>query len=199
VLQAIGEGIHLEGPILIRRIVANSTEFRDFMPEVEKYFYRQRRFFRMEAMIESHFRIKAGLPLVAPVRYLGENPAVPVIIEFPVAAREKEQEMFPVSFMENKHFCLRISFRDRFRPSECFDISSMPLAEGIVIKITTIAVDEAYYCVAWWQRTSLSGRNFRVGRRNGAARKQRERERYAERSPEQPQTHWCSARKRSVV
>ena len=124
------------------------------------------------------------MTLVAPVRFLGKEPSVPIIIEFSVTEREKEQEVPPASFMKDKHLCLRIPFCDRFRFCKNLLIRPIRMTPGIVIEVTTIAVDDAYNRVARWQRTIFPERSFTVNRGDGAARKQKQCKRDAEYSPE---------------
>jgi hypothetical protein len=84
------------------------------------------------------------LSLIAPVRFFGEEPSVPVVIECSVTDREKEQEVPPVSFMKDEHLCLRVPFRDPFRSRQSFFIRSVGIAAAIMIDVATIAMDDAY-------------------------------------------------------
>ena len=84
------------------------------------------------------------MSLIAPVRFFSQEPSVPVIIEFSVTERKKEQEVPPTSFMKDEHLGLRVLPRDRFRFCECLLICSVRIAADIMIEIATVAVDDAY-------------------------------------------------------
>jgi len=142
--QSVGQVIHRERPMRVRCIVAGSAEFRYFVTEVEEQCHQLRSVFRAEAMIEFHFRIEARRSLTTPVRFFGKEPSVPVIIEFPVTERKKEQEVPPTSFMKDEHLGLRVPLGDRFRFCESLLICSAGIAAGIMIEVATIAVDDAY-------------------------------------------------------
>ena len=107
---------------------------------------------------------------------------MPVIIEFTVTSWEKEQEVPPASFMKDKHLRLRIPFCDRFRFCENLLIRSICMTPGIVIEVTTIAVDDAYNGVAQWQRTLFPERSIPVNWGDSAARRLKQRERDAQHS-----------------
>jgi hypothetical protein len=95
-------------------------------------------------VIELHFRIEARWSLTAPVRFFGKEPSVPVIIEFPVTERKKEQEVPPASFMKDEHLGLRVPLGHRFHFCESLLICSVCIAAGIMIEVATITVNNAY-------------------------------------------------------
>ena len=85
------------------------------------------------------------MPLITPVRLLGEELSIPVVREFSVPERNEEQGVPPVSFVKNEHFGLRILRGYHFYSSESLLVRSVRIAAGIVKEIITIAVDDADY------------------------------------------------------
>src|SRR4030067_3753593 len=81
---------------------------------------------------------------MAPVRFFGQEPSVPVIIEFSVRARKEEQKMPPAFFMKDEPLCLRVPLCDRFRFGESLLICSVGIAADIVVEVATVAVDDEY-------------------------------------------------------
>jgi hypothetical protein len=143
--QSVGKVMYSERPIRVRCIIARTSEFRDFVTEVEEESHRLRLLFRAETVIEFQFRIEARRPLIAPIRFFGEEPSVPVIIEFSVTERKKEQEVPPGSFVKDKHLGLRISHRDHCCSNESLLVCSVRIAAGVVIEVVTVAVDDEYH------------------------------------------------------
>ncbi len=143
--QSVGKIMYSERPMRVRCIVARTAEFRDFVTEVEEQSHRLRLLFRVESVIEFHFRIEVRWSLIAPVRFFGEQPSVPVVIEFSITERKEEQGVPSGSFVKDEHLGLRISLRHPCCSNESLLVCSVRIAAGVVIEVVTVAVDDEYH------------------------------------------------------
>ena len=115
------------------------------MTEVEEQSQRLRLFCRTVSVIKGHFRIEARGSLITPVRFLGQQLSLPVVIEFSITAGKKEQGVLPASFVKDEHLGLRISLRHPCCFSESLLVCSVRIALGIVIEVVAIAMDNEYH------------------------------------------------------
>jgi hypothetical protein len=97
-----------------------------------------------ELRVETHFGIEARLSLVAPIRLLGQQATVSIVVSAAVAAGNEKQHVPPLDLMENEYFGVGILFGDGLRIREDVFVRPVCVAERIVIEIVAVAVDDEY-------------------------------------------------------
>ena len=143
--QSIGKIIYSERAMRVRCIIAHTVEFRDFMTEVEEESRRLRLLLRMETVIKLRFRIQVRRSLITPIRFLGEQPSMPVAVNFSITAWEEEQGVPPGSLVKDEHLGLRILHCHPYCSSDSLLVCSARITVGLVIEVVTVAVDDEYH------------------------------------------------------
>ncbi|MDW7679802.1 MAG: hypothetical protein SCK70_04515 [bacterium] len=99
----------------------------------------------METVIKLHFRIEAGWSRIAPIRFFGEQPSVPVVINFSITAWKEEQGAPPGFLVKNEYFGVRISLRHLCCSGEGLLVSFSRITFGVVIEVVAVAVNDEYH------------------------------------------------------
>jgi hypothetical protein len=91
---------------------------------------------------------------------------VPVVVELPIPPWEDEHGAVPGSLVKNEDFGLRIALRNPQCSSERLLIGSVRLADGVVIEVVAVTVDDEDHRVGSWQgalfpklRRAMGGRS----------------------------------------